>query len=64
MPQHTGVVSSSPARIEALKAKHSKLEQTIHAQQQNFSLSDQEMANLKREKLRVKEEIEGIRRAS
>ena len=56
-------LSTAGGRFEALKAKHSSLEKEIHDLQQCPS-SEDILKNLKRAKLRVKEEIEGIRRAS
>ena len=64
MLQANGLVSASAARLEKLKSKHHKLSQTIEKEQNRFILSDQEIAQLKREKLYLKEEIEGIRKAS
>jgi len=64
MPLHASVASSSPERIEALKTKHYKLSKKIETEQKRFLMNDQEIALLKREKLHLKEEIEGIRKAS
>lgn len=54
----------SPARIDALKAKHKSLSTKIEMEQRSPSISDYHIRDLKREKLKVKEEIEGIREAS
>jgi hypothetical protein len=64
MPLHASVASTSPARIEALKSKHHKLSKKIEAGQAHYQMSDEEIRKLKLEKLHVKEEIEGIRKAS
>ncbi len=55
--------ASSPSRIEALKVRHHKLSKKIETEQNSFVMNDQEIA-LKREKLHLKEQIEGIRKAS
>ena len=60
---HAQTAVPSEARYSALKAKHHTLEQEIHVLQQCPS-SDDIMKALKREKLRVKEEMEGLRNAS
>jgi hypothetical protein len=52
------------ARLEALIAKHKTLSKKIEQKQIIPSVSDQEIGGLKREKLKIKEEIEGIRKAS
>lgn len=64
MPHATGMVSASSARLEALKSKHRQLSKKIENEQSRFRMSDQEIAQLKRQKLHLKEEIEGIRQAS
>lgn len=56
--------ASSNARLDALKAKHKLLSQKIEHRQNIPSITDQEIVGLKREKLKLKEEIEGIRKAS
>jgi hypothetical protein len=58
---HSAVASHG--RFEALLAKHYTLEQEIKVLQQCPS-SDDILKALKRAKLKVKEEIEGIRRVS
>ena len=68
MPMSQAVVSQfSPQhspRVEALKAKHQNLSQRIEAEQSRPFISEHILAELKREKLKLKEEIEGIRQAS
>ncbi len=63
MPYNASV-ASSPARIEALKVKHHKLSKKIETSQTHYEMSDEEIRKLKLEKLHLKEQIEGIRRAS
>ena len=60
MLQSQSLVSKGPARIEALAAKHAALEKKIQQEQRSYA-SDTIVRRLKREKLRVKEEIENIR---
>ncbi len=57
-------VTPSNARLEALKAKHKSLSKKIEHKQSMPSISDQELVDMKRQKLKLKEEIEGIRIAS
>lgn len=64
MPTQHGVVSASSARIEALKIKHKTLSHKIELELNRPSFSDAELSALKREKLKIKEQIEGIRQAS
>lgn len=52
------------ARVESLKAKHKSLSQKIEEYQSRPSMSEYLIGELKREKLKLKEEIEGIRKAS
>jgi hypothetical protein len=48
--------------VESLRSKHARLEQLI-AEELHRPLPDQvELARMKREKLRIKEEIERVRR--
>lgn len=63
MHTHQGTAPSN-ARLEALKAKHKSLSKKIETHQSMPSISDQEIVGLKREKLKLKEEIEGIRYVS
>lgn len=64
MQSQHGMVSSSSARVEALKAKHKFLSQKIETEQSRPFVSENQISQLKREKLKIKEEIEGIREAS
>ncbi len=57
---HAQYAMPSEARYSALKAKHHTLEEEIHVMQQCPS-SDDIIKALKREKLRIKEEMEGLR---
>lgn len=59
-----GLVSAQPARVEALKARHAALAHKIEQEQNKLSTSDRYLRDLKRQKLVLKEEIEGIRDAS
>lgn len=60
--QHNSVPSS--ARVEALKVKHQTLSKKIELEQRRPFISEHHLGELKREKLKVKEELEGIRVAS
>ncbi len=60
---HAQHVQPSEARYSALKSKHHTLEEEIHVMQQCPS-SDDILKALKREKLRIKEEMEGLRKVS
>ena len=64
MPAQQGTASPHSARLEALRKKHQKLSYKIENEQRHYILNDVEIKALKLEKLRVKEEIEGIREAS
>lgn len=54
----------SQARVEALKVKHKSLSNRIEQEQSRPFISEYHIGELKREKLKVKEELEGIREAS
>lgn len=57
--------TSVPAsRLEALMSRKAALEMELQEEQRSFSSSDQKIAELKKRKLSLKEEIEGIRQAS
>ncbi len=64
MSLHQAVVSQSSARVQALKAKHKNLSKEIEAEQSRPFMSETILTQLKREKLKLKEQIEGIRKAS
>ena len=64
MQQSSGLASSSSSRIEALRAKHRNLSLKIEKELSYPYTSDTKIIQLKRKKLKIKEEIEGIREAS
>ncbi|MCB1447141.1 MAG: DUF465 domain-containing protein [Rhizobiaceae bacterium] len=49
------------AHIETLEKKHGALEQALHSAMLHPSTNDNEIAELKRQKLRVKDQIERLR---
>ena len=49
------------AHIETLEKKHGALEQALHSTMLHPSTNDNEIAELKRQKLRVKDQIERLR---
>jgi hypothetical protein len=53
----------SNPRLESLLSRHAALETELHEEQRHVSSTDY-VRQLKRRKLQLKEEIEGIRRAS
>ena len=61
MSLQNSVTSSTSARVESLRAKHKNLSTKIEQEQSHSFSDDQVVANLKREKLKLKEKIEGIR---
>ena len=64
MQKQQGLTSSSLAHIEALKAKHKSLSKRIEKEQSSPSVSDYLIGAMKKEKLKLKEEIEGIKKVS
>lgn len=52
--------SSSTARLEALQARHNALDHQINLEQTRPGSSDYFLRLLKRQKLHLKEQIEGI----
>lgn len=64
MSSQQNIASSSSARIESLKSKHKSLSKKIEREQSRPFISEYQIGELKREKLKLKEEIEGIRKAS
>lgn len=57
--------NSVPAsRLEALVSRHAAIEHELQEEQRSFASSDYKITELKRKKLFLKEEIEGIRQAS
>ncbi len=49
------------AHLATLEKKHGDLEQELHSALLHPSMKDQEIADLKRKKLRIKDEIERLR---
>lgn len=60
--QHTPATSTP--RIEALRQKHKDISKQLDTVQSRPFKSEADITQLKREKLKLKEEIEGIRKAS
>lgn len=58
--QQSKPVTASP-RLEALKAKHESISTRIETEQNRAFVRDWKLSELKREKLRIKEELEGVR---
>ncbi len=57
--------NSVPAsRLEALLSKKASVEAELLEEQRSFASSDHKITELKKRKLSIKEEIEGIRQAS
>jgi len=48
------------SRIGSLKAKHQALEEAIEEQESRPHPDDDELHSLKKEKLRIKDELEGL----
>ncbi len=63
MPSQTQA-SAQTARLEALRARHASLSYMIESEQGQPSSNDWHLRDLKVKRLRLKEEIEGIRDAS
>lgn len=57
-----GLPSTAETRLDALKQKHSVLSMRIEEAQRSFSTTDFYLKQLKKEKLVLKEEIEGVKR--
>ena len=51
-------------RLEALRARHEKLDKNLRKQQLSLSASDQDVRKTKSEKLRIKDEIEYLKSVS
>ena len=62
-PSEAGLNSARLARLSALKYKHAALSKTIEKEQNSY-VNDELVAKLKKEKLLIKEEIEGLRAVS
>lgn len=56
-----GQTSAVPGRVQALLARHHALSQQIENEQSSPAYSDSRLRELKRKKLLLKDEIEGIR---
>jgi len=48
------------ARLQSLRSRHAKLEEELHREQTRPHADDAHIAELKREKLRLKDEIERL----
>jgi hypothetical protein len=55
------LTSSQPSRIEALRARHAALNSRLEDAQKSPSTNDFFLRQLKKQKLMLKEEIEGLR---
>jgi len=64
MPYQASSTSTPPARLEALKSRHYILSKEIETGQAHSRMPDEEIRKLKLQKLHLKEQIEGIRKAS
>jgi len=53
--------TASASRLQALKDKHTKLSSRVKKAQQSPSIPDDMIQLLKKQKLMIKEQIEGIR---
>ena len=62
--QSQGLTSAQAERLEALRRKHFTLKQKIKEERKRPALDEQKIYSLKQEKLRLKDEIEGLRVAS
>jgi len=56
-----GLLSSQNSRLEALKQRHSVLSSKVEDAHKSPATTDFYLSQLKKEKLSLKEEIEGIR---
>lgn len=56
-----GQASAMPARVQALLARHNALAKLIEKEQGRPATSDSKLRDLKRQKLLLKDEIEGIK---
>ncbi len=59
-----GILSSQDARLDALKKRHSILSSRIEEARKNPSINDFFVQQLKKQKLVLKDEIEGIRKSA
>ncbi len=51
---------SVEGHVESLKAKHEHLEAKIHEAENNLGVDDLEIAALKKEKLKIKDELQKL----
>ncbi len=58
MQNSRGIISSQPGHVEALQAKRAALKEQIRAERNRPATSPELIARLKRENLRLKDEIE------
>lgn len=58
------IISAPSSRVEALRVKHAALSERIRQEQKRPSSADYYLKQLKKQKLQIKEEIEGIRKAA
>lgn len=56
-----GIAESNPSRIQALKNKYSIINSRIEEAQKSPSMADFYLMQLKKQRLMIKEELEGIR---
>lgn len=61
MPAANAQAVSNQGHHEALLARHHELEARIHEVRRSPSVSDQYLRDLKKRKLRIKEELEKMR---
>jgi len=57
-------IAAPTSRVEALRAKHTALSERIREEQKRPSSADYYLRQLKKQKLQIKEEIEGIRKVA
>lgn len=61
---HRALSETSISRLEALKAKHLLYKERIKEAQKSPATADYYLQQLKKQKLQIKEEIEGVRAVS
>ena len=57
-----GTAESNPSRIQALKNKYAIINSRIEEAQRSPSIADFYLMQLKKQRLQLKEELEGIRK--
>ena len=60
MPMAQRETSLPTTRLEALRARHSRIESELEQKRRDLSVSDLSLRHLKKVKLALKEEMEGI----